>query len=76
MYNQMIHAIIIGLLLVILAVLLNKKCQCTEKYSSLSGDDDTYYNWKSYAHNLYDKKRLSGFPYNYQPHEYNQNVSC
>lgn len=60
------------LFIVCLMFLTNKK----EGYSSLGSDVDNYYQWHPYSHNLYNKKKMSSFPYNYHPYEHNQRFNC
>ena len=43
-----------------------------EGYRSFNDDMHNYYHWKPYSDNVYDRKKLMSFPYDYYPYEYNQ----
>lgn len=65
--------LIIALAIAILLLVLKSP---TEGYSSLTNEDDNYYQWRPYQHNVYNHTKMTSFPYNYHPYEYNQRFNC
>ena len=65
--------LIVVIVLVVCALSMMRKY---EGYSSLNNVADDYYSWRAYGHNVYDKKRLLRYPYNYKRYPYNSPFKC
>lgn len=66
--NMLSIVVITIIILVILFGIMTR----TEGYSSLINEQNDYYLWRPYAHNVYDEERMTRYPYDYKPYEYDQ----
>jgi len=69
---QIVTVISVIIVLLFLGTLYNGM----EGYSSLASDASNYYNWRPYAHNVYDEENLMRYPYDYKPYDHPQRFNC